>query len=485
MERTLQSAYLDGPAGLNQKRSFLGIPEIWLRFLLAIVGLGLAFAAALFSTVSRETGNLWATLIFASFALLVSTSVGLTTVPYLARRVAAGRVRDAFDYDVTRTGMAYFLAALVIGIAALNTGNNLLYIVVACMLAAVLISGIVSALALSDLDLNVQLPPHIFAGESTTGRIILKTKNRYVPSLSVSVVPGAKEKSGKHWRWMRSTFGFPARRSPEKQWFSLRDWKLARISVDQSSANILKNPVYFPYLPPGRSQSADLEFNFPRRGRFEQNGFGISTRFPFGFLTKTRRASAANEIIVFPAVRTAHLAEILPRISGEFESFLRGRGVELHSIRPWVPEDSSRFVDWKATAKSGSLKVREFTREDDRRIRIIFDNPGQGALSESAYESMIETAASLSWHFAQTNAELLFTAQDYSGNNNVFAFLRYLALVAPQPLSGEPKSVQPASVASILSSISPLSCFNIIVTAKPRIEISSDLLESSSVINFK
>src|SRR4029077_1313398 len=35
------------------------IPEVWMRFLLALLGLVLAFAAALFSTVTRESGHLW------------------------------------------------------------------------------------------------------------------------------------------------------------------------------------------------------------------------------------------------------------------------------------------------------------------------------------------------------------------------------------------------------------------------------------------
>src|SRR5438046_1405120 len=136
----------------------LQIPEVWVRFLLAIAGLALAFGAAMFSTVSRESGNLWATLIFASMALLLATIVGLTTVPYLARRVAASHVRDAFDYDVTAVGIIYVLAVLLIGIAALNTGNNLLYIIVAAMLAAILISGIASVAVLRDLEVERGLP---------------------------------------------------------------------------------------------------------------------------------------------------------------------------------------------------------------------------------------------------------------------------------------------------------------------------------------
>ena len=72
----------------------LELPEIWVRFFLALVGLVLAFSAALFSTVSRESGNLWATVALASAALLLATIVGLTTVPYLARRVVVKRARE-------------------------------------------------------------------------------------------------------------------------------------------------------------------------------------------------------------------------------------------------------------------------------------------------------------------------------------------------------------------------------------------------------
>ncbi|MGB8324235.1 MAG: hypothetical protein WCE52_14850, partial [Candidatus Acidiferrum sp.] len=143
-----------------------------MKFLLALVGLGLAFASALFSTVSRDAGNIWATVILASTSLVIATLVGLVIVPYLVRRVAVERLRESFDYDVTRVGIVYALVTLVIGIAALNTGNNLLYIVVAAMLAAILVSGVVSAWVLRWLELDVHLPEHVFAGRAVLGRIV-------------------------------------------------------------------------------------------------------------------------------------------------------------------------------------------------------------------------------------------------------------------------------------------------------------------------
>src|SRR6201997_5110754 len=185
--------------------------EVWIKFLLALLGLGLAFATALFSTVSRDAGNLWATLILASTSLVLATLVGLVTVPYLARRVAVERMRESFDYDVTRAGIIYALVTLVIGIAALNTGNNLLYIVVAAMLAAILVSGVVSALVLRALELDVQLPEHVFAGRPVAGRILLRNPRRFLPSFSIHVVPASRKKDKKirkQWRWERTTFVF-------------------------------------------------------------------------------------------------------------------------------------------------------------------------------------------------------------------------------------------------------------------------------------
>src|SRR6201997_1252909 len=182
--------------------------DVWIKFLLALVGLGLAFAAALFSTISRESGNVWATLVLASAALILATLVGLTTVPHLARRVVVVRLRDAVDYEVTRAGIVYVIATLLIGIAALNTGNNLLYIVVAAMLAAILVSGIVSALVLRELQLDVRLPEHVFAGRPVLGRILLRNPRKRLPSLSIHVVPSQRRKSVKRWLWEPSTFGF-------------------------------------------------------------------------------------------------------------------------------------------------------------------------------------------------------------------------------------------------------------------------------------
>jgi uncharacterized protein (DUF58 family) len=446
----------------------LEIPEVWIRFLLAIFGLVLAFGAALFSTVSRDSGNLWATIIFASMALILAVVVGLTTVPYLARRVVGARLKDAFDYEVTRVGIIYVAVVLLIGVAALNTGNNLLYIVVAAMLAAILVSGVASAMALRHLQLDVRMPEHVFAGRDTLGRIRLRNQRRWLPSFSVNVVSLKKKKQVKQWRWVPETFGLPPGRPPAEQWIKLPDRKLRRVAEIPTLSEIFEGAAYFPYLPADSEAVADIQLHFAHRGRYHQESFGLATRFPFAFLTRTRRVPLAREIVVYPAVEAAdELFAVLPMITGEFETFVRGRGADLYLIREYLPEDSARHVDWKATAKSGSLKVREFSREDERKLRIVFDNPDAGEISNENYEKAVCLAASLSWHFTQENAEVSFVAPDYHGASDVYQFLEYLALVAPRQSP------------SVIESLPASNQYNIIVTARPRGSIPTTLWDHS------
>lgn len=439
----------------------------WIRFFVALAGLSLAFLAAVFSTVYRETGNVLMTAVLASAALLVAGVVGLATVPYLARRVAVSRVRDSLDYDITREGKVYFALILLIAIAALNTGNNLLFLVIAAMLAAILVSGIVSAQILRRLELDVTFPGHAFAGSPVTARLTLRNTRLYLPSFSVSVVPPKQKPPQRRLRFERAEFEVPPKSWGRTRWV-LPDISIRRVTEAPQQAQIFTRKVYFPFLPARSDAMADVELNFPRRGRYVQDEFGVATRFPFSFLLKTRRMPVKQEIVVYPSVEpTDEMMEVLPMISGEFEAFVRGRGHDLYLIREYAAEDSARHVDWKATAKSGSLKVREFTREDERKLRLVFDNPAPGAVSEAAYEAAVAMTASLAWHFADENAELRYCAPGYRDSQDVYDFLHYLALVEPR------------KGASVLDHLEITEEYNVVVTARSRGTIPTAMWECS------
>jgi uncharacterized protein (DUF58 family) len=226
--------------------------------------------------------------------------------------------------------------------------------------------------------------------------------------------------------------------------------------------------AYFPYLPPRAELSAELGLQFERRGQYRENSFGVATRFPFAFLTKTRHVALRREILVYPRIEpTEQLLEILPLVNGEWERFVHGRGSDLYRIREYVPEDSARHVDWKSTAKSGSLKVREFSREDERKLCIIFDNPQAGAISADAYERAVDLTASLAWHFSMQEAQLSFIVPGFARSTDLHEFLARLAVI------------EPAEHGSQDLALFNTGEFNIVLTARPRGSVHSALWNSS------
>ena len=445
--------------------------EAWIRFFVALLGLIFSFAFAILSSSFRDEGNLLGTAITASLALLTAAGVGIATIPFLARRVAFEQLRFNVRYELTREGVAYILAVLVIGVAALNTGNNLLFIIVAAMLAAVLVSGISSTIVLFGLDLKVTLPENVFAGKPCIGSITVRNDGR-VPSFSVSVVP-EKPSQRRKWKWQRTELGIPPFRPPAKQWFRLPDLQLRPQPPARRVDPILSSPVYFPHVRSHRSESARVELKFPRRGRYAQSGLGLATRFPFSFLTKTRVIPFVRELIVLPSVEeTEEFLTILPTLRGEFEMFIAGRGYDLYRLREFAAGDAARHIDWKATARAQTVMVREFTREDERKLMIVFDNPAPGEVKSEEYESAIKLAASLAWHFADGTTDISFAAPGYLGvgPQEALGFLRYLAIA------------QPAAQKLPLETLVSADAYNLVITARQRGSISTQLWTNSYFI---
>ncbi|HKW76502.1 MAG TPA: DUF58 domain-containing protein, partial [Terriglobales bacterium] len=186
----------------------------------------------------------------------------------------------------------------------------------------------------------------------------------------------------------------------------------------------------------------------------------------------SKKVRLQRDLLVYPGLLEQDaMLDILPMITGEFVSYLRGRGSELYLIREHTPQDSVRYVDWKATAKTGSLKVREFEREDERRLRVVFDNCAPGTVTNAQFERGVSLAATLACHFAEENVELSFAGSAFSGGIQLADFLRYLALVQP--------TETPESVLEFL----PVSSdYNVIVTARTPGTLPSSLWFSSYVI---
>ena len=421
-------------------------------FALSIVALTAALLLALYSGAAAELGQLGLASTSALAALAIAGWVGLTLVPILARRTPLRWLGYKMEYRITLEGWIYMGGILLVALAALNTGNNLLFLILSSLIATVLMSGILSSITLSGVEMKLELPEHIFAGQVIRTTVELENEKLTLPSFSLRV-EAAKAKSS-------------------------------------APAAMLDTPVYFPYLPKQDRVQQIVPMTFPRRGVYCQEAFRIVTRFPFGFLQKARRLNLKKEALVYPSVEpTPEFMEILPALQGALESLTKGRGHDLYALRDYIPTDSARHVHWKASARFGSLMVREFTREDDNRILLVLDPhlsaeeasrfaPGK-SLTNERFERAITICASLAWHFSQQKSFLEFRSAGVEtplapADEIIFAILRHLALA--QPLPPDPKQTLMAELAA-----SP-DLFKLVVTSQPRGSIPGSVWSSSYVV---
>jgi uncharacterized protein (DUF58 family) len=444
---------------MSAAKSTLG--QLWAKadrpgvraFVLSMFALSAALLLALYSGAAAELGQVGLASTSALIALAVAGWVGVTLVPVLAKRTPLRWIGYKMEFRITRDGWIYMAGILLVALPALNTGNNLLFLILASLIAIILMSGILSSITLSGIELSLKLPEHIFAAQPVRAMVELQNEKLTLPSFSLRV-EAAKAK------------GATARTA------------------------MLETPVYFPYLPKHDRVQQMVPMIFPRRGAYCQEAFRIVTRFPFGFLQKSRLLNLKAEALVYPSVGPSEeYLEVLPGIQGALESLAKGRGQDLYALRDYVATDSARHVHWKASARYGSLMVREFAREDDCRILLVLDphlsaEEAAGLQMENSvpnerFERAVSICASLAWHFYEINSLLQFRGATMEtplgpAGDTIFSILRYLALV--QPLPPDPHQALMAELAA-----SP-DLFKIIVTSQPHGSIPASVWSSSYVV---
>jgi uncharacterized protein (DUF58 family) len=129
----------------------------------------------------------------------------------------------------------------------------------------------------------------------------------------------------------------------------------------------------------------------------------------------------------------------LAAVSGELEMIQRGRGHDFYRIRPYEALESARHVDWKATAHTGDLQVREYVREQERSVLIYLDlDIPFGA--EDWFESAIDCAAFLAYQLSLSATRVRLKTQEFDVTlpepGDIYTILKYLALVSP--MRGKP-----------------------------------------------
>lgn len=428
--------------------------QLWARadrsavraFFVSIAALAVALLLAVYSGAAGEMGHVKLATVSGLGALLVAAWVAITLVPVLAKRTALRWIGYKIEYRVSREGWIYILGIFLVAIAALNTGNNLLFLVLSSLIAIILMSGILSSITLSGVEMRLQLPEHIFAGQPVRALVEVHNEKLTLPSFSLRV----EAVRGKN----------------------------------SANAAILETPVYFPYIPKHERVQHHVPMIFPRRGIYRQEAFRIVTRFPFGFLQKARRVDLKSEALVYPSVEpTRDFFEVLPGMQGALESLAKGGGQDLYALRDYQPRDSSRHVHWKASARLGSLMVREFTREEDCRVILVLDPhmPGRLAPAEAdaRFERAVTMCAALAWHFYERNAVLQFRTAGFEtplgeAEAVIFDILRHLATAKPCPPDPQRALLKDLATAPEI--------FRVVVTSESRGAIPASIWNQSWVI---
>jgi uncharacterized protein (DUF58 family) len=264
-----------------------------------------------------------------------------------------GWLKPRRRFPPTREGWWFLIATLLLGLAAINAGLNLLFLVWGMMLFLVLASGVLSELCLRDLEVKRTAPTAIHAGAPYLMGISLTNLKKRQPSFSVEV-------------------------------------------EDLVAGRPIDKRCYFLKLPAGRTQETAYRHLITRRGRHQLSGFRLSTKFPFGLIQKSRDVAAPMDLLIYPALVNVPESMLhgLPASSGLGRVKSRARNGDFFGLRDYRPGDEPRDIHWRTTARRGVPFVRESEDDEGMEATILFDNASGGATAE-AFERAVSLTASV------------------------------------------------------------------------------------------
>jgi len=304
----------------------------------------------------------------------------------------------------TRLGRWYTGLTIGIGLAAINTGNNLLFLVLGMLLASIVISGVLSEQSLRAVRIERRLPAGASAGQPALIGLVARNGKKRAPSFSLEL----REKGG-----------------------------------DIEGRGFL--------VVLGAQQTAEVAYRFipHRRGlhRFEQ--LEVATRAPFGLFEKSRPLDAPAEMVVFPRKVPPPTAQpqALAR-EGERPEDRIGLGLEVHSLRDHRAGEDARTIHWKSSARHGRLIGVDREQERRRRVCIVVDNR---ALTGAPLDRAVEKAAALVERELDAGSEVAVAVAGRrlpagAGETHMREALTLLALLEPAPGAPPPEPDPQASV---------------------------------------
>lgn len=317
--------------------------------------------------------------------------------------------RPRLHFRFTREGTYFLVFTVLVGLAAVNTGNNLLFLMLSLMLSLILLSMVMSLLVLGRVRIERRLPERAFAGSTCLVEVVLANEKRYVPSYSLEVEDRAE--------------GLPTERR-----------------------------CYFLKVAPRAQQVAAYRRTPPKRGLLKLTGFRLATRYPFGLIERGWVIDAPAELLVYPALAPVGASAVARALDGaDVASGRVGPGTEVAGLRAYQPGDEARNIHWRRTASLGRMVVREHERDAAYRLSIVLDNArpeNAGPEWDQAFEASVSRAASLAQAALIRGAAVDVVARGACSpvvlpGSPADPIWRWLALIEPIPEAGAPPIAAP------------------------------------------
>ncbi len=233
-----------------------------------------------------------------------------------------------FRLRMTRWGFAYLAACVVLGLAAVNTGNNALMAILGLALGSYVVSGLWSRQVLGSIEARVELPKEVFAGRPAVVEVAVANRSRIFPAYGLVV----------------------------------RDLE-GKIVLEE------------PFLGPGGVHRHPVEAVFPHRGWHQLGPWQLDVLLPLGFFLKSKTLVFDQPVLVYP--RLLPRSSLAVRRGGgrrapdALES--RGREGDVTQLRAYREGDEIRSLHWKQTARQQTLVVVERQRAAEKAVYFVVD----------------------------------------------------------------------------------------------------------------
>lgn len=252
----------------------------------------------------------------------------------------------------TPSGVLLIALSLGIGTAAYNSSNNILFITLSLLLACLILSGVLSWINLRGVAWRLQLAPPLRAGHAATVALELRNGKDFLPTYGLwfelatrPVLSSSGQRAETTWTAKNIDVKALWKKSDDAQ---ARGRLALRERLDANG-------------------EARLEWAFTptQRGRLRVKLAGVGSLFPFGFLKKSIGTEVRAETVVWPAPveYRRHAMGVAKKPTGGERVSRPGSGGDLLALRRYNEGDSHRLIHWKASARLGTLLVRQFSAE--------------------------------------------------------------------------------------------------------------------------